>query len=280
MLGEQLLGVRLVAEDVLHAGLAVVEVAAHAPDLHVVAGGRDHLLALDVAHAAIGEQHADAHVLGVLEAFERGLTRVARSCHQDEEVVVELPALAKRLGACREEAGQALQCHVLERARGAMPQLEHVGVLIERGDRADALVVKLVAVSALHERFDALGRQVDAEGAVNRGSALGVGHLRQAANLVDRKCRHVSGDVEAASMCQAVNDRLREGDGVAHEAACVGIEVLVYACSRGEAVFHIATFRVQISHAYYTICENILKGNYPQFLQFNYYRTPCFGAWL
>ena len=79
---------------------------------------------------------------------------------------------------------------------------------------------------------------------------------------------------------QAVNDRLREGDGVAHEAARVGIEVLVYACGRGEAVFHIATFRVQISHAYYTICENILKGNYPQFLQFNYYRTPCFVAWL
>ena len=81
-------------------------------------------------------------------------------------------------------------------------------------------------------------------------------------------------------MCQAVNDRLCEGDGVAHEAARVGIEVLVYACSRGEAVFHIATFRVQISHAYYTICENILKGNYPQFLQFNHYRNLCFGAWL
>ena len=158
MLGKQLLGVRFVAEDVLHAGLAVVEVAAHAPDLHVVAGGRDHLLALDVAHAAIGEQHADAHVLGVLEAFKRGLARVARSCHQDEEVVVKLPALAERLGACREEAGQALQCHVFERARGAMPQLEHVGILIERSDRADALVVELVAVSALHERLDALGR--------------------------------------------------------------------------------------------------------------------------
>ena len=81
-------------------------------------------------------------------------------------------------------------------------------------------------------------------------------------------------------MCQAVNDRLREGDGVAHEAARVGIEVLVYACGRGEAVFHIATFRVQISHAYYTICENILKGNYPQFLQFNHFRNLCFGAWL
>ena len=61
-------------------------------------------------------------------------------------------------------------------------------------------------------------------------------------------------------MCQAVDNRLREGDGVAHEAARVGIEVLVYACSRGEAVFHIATFRVQINHAYYTICEPRLSN--------------------
>ena len=52
------------------------------------------------------------HVLGVLEAFERGLARVARSCHQDKEVVVELPALAKRARRLqrRSGAGIAVPC--------------------------------------------------------------------------------------------------------------------------------------------------------------------------
>ena len=130
MLFQQPRGEGFVAEHVLRAGLAVVEVAAHAPHLHVLAALGGHLLELDVAHAAVGVHDADGHALGVAEALERRLAGVARRGHEDHEVVVELALLAQLRGARREELRQALQRHVLERARGAVPQLQHVGVAV------------------------------------------------------------------------------------------------------------------------------------------------------
>ena len=117
----QLLRKGLVAEHVFRARLAVVEVSAHAPYLHVAPALRGHLLELDVAHAAVGVHDADGHAVHVAEALERGFARVSRGGYQDEEVVVELALLAQLGGACGEETRQALQRHVLERARGAVP---------------------------------------------------------------------------------------------------------------------------------------------------------------
>ena len=121
MLVLQLLRKGLVAEHVFRARLAVVEVSAHAPYLHVAPALRGHLLELDVAHAAVGVHDADGHAVHVAEALERGFARVSRGGYQDEEVVVELALLAQLGGACGEETRQALQRHVLERARGAVP---------------------------------------------------------------------------------------------------------------------------------------------------------------
>ena len=105
MLFEQLLGVVGIREDALDARLAVVEVAANAPNLDVGASLRDHLLALDVAYAAIGEQDADADAVGILKALERCLAGVARGGDHDEELVVKLAALSQSGGACAEELG-------------------------------------------------------------------------------------------------------------------------------------------------------------------------------
>ena len=131
VLVQQLLGELLVGKGVLDAGLAVVEIAAHGPHLHVVAGGGDHLLALDVAHAAIGEQHADGDAVYALETLQGGLASVAGGGHEDHELVIERSLLAQLLGAGREEVGQALQGHVLEGTRRPVPQLQDVGALVQ-----------------------------------------------------------------------------------------------------------------------------------------------------
>ena len=167
-----------VAEDGLRARLAIVEVAAYAPDAHVVACLGSHLLELDVGHAAVGIHDADLHAfavaLAVAEALERGLARVAARGDQDEELVVEHTFSAQFRCALREAAGQALQGHILEGAGRAMPQLQDMCVLVKRGDGADGFVVEVRAICARHDAVDGLVGEVDVEALVNRRSALGV----------------------------------------------------------------------------------------------------------
>ncbi len=161
----------------------------------------------------------------VAEALERGLARVARRGHEDEEVVVELSLLAQLSGACGEESRQALQRHVLERARGAVPQLQHVGVGRKRRDRADALVVEVVAVGLGHERFDGLGGQVDVERPVDTRRALGVGQLRQRRDVLQGELRDALGHVQPAARRQPVDDGFRERDGPGSSAPRIDVEV-------------------------------------------------------
>ena len=202
------------SENALDARLAVVEVAAHAPYRHVVAGGGDHLLALDVAHAAVGKQHADGDAVGVFE------TSRARPSPVSPEVATRRsrgrsrprPSASRRLPR---RSGQALQRHVLEGAGGSMPKLEDVGVLVERGYRADALVVEVVAVSLVHESRDALVVEVDVERAVDGCGALAVRELGEFEGCLRGKRRNLFGDIEAAALREAVDDRARERMGSA-----------------------------------------------------------------
>ena len=59
---------------------------------------------------------------------------------------IEFPLVSKVLCAGAEEAGKALECHVLECAGRAMPQLKNVRVLVKRGDGADVGVIEVVAL--------------------------------------------------------------------------------------------------------------------------------------
>ena len=95
----------------------------------LLAALRDHLLALDVGDAVVGVEDDDA-------ACGRG-RRSPRAppcrCRRDvatrmRKSSVELAALLLALDRLAEEQRHALQRHVLERARGAVPQLEHVHV--------------------------------------------------------------------------------------------------------------------------------------------------------
>ena len=114
MLGHELVAERRVAKGLFDGGLAVVEVAAGREDVDVVTLLGGHLAQLDVGDAAVGIEDTDAYMLAAGEALKRRLARVAGGGHEDEVVVVE-PALFAQLARCMlEEAGQALQGHVLE----------------------------------------------------------------------------------------------------------------------------------------------------------------------
>ena len=106
-----------------------------------------------------------------------------------------------------------------------MPELEDVGVFVERSYRADALVIEIVAVSRAHERGDLLVAEVDVERSVNRRSAFAVGELRQIENIFEGQLRKLFGDVETAALSKPVDDGSREGNGLGADAACVDVSV-------------------------------------------------------
>ena len=144
--------------------------------------------------------------------------------------VVELAAFAQLCGADAEEARQALQRHVLEGARRAVPQFEHVDVVAKRGDGADGLVVELAAVRLGCNLLELLVGQVDLESAVDPRSAFRIGELGEGADLVERQLGHALGNVQSAACSQAVDDGLGERDRTLGCSA--GVDVTVVSHSR------------------------------------------------
>ena len=151
----QLRGKGRVAKDLLYAGLGVVKVAAHGADAHVVPGLGDHLQALDAGHAAVGVEDEDAGARHVPEALQGGLAGVAGGGHQDADAPL-LPGLAEAGG---QQMGQHLQSHVLERAGGAVPQLQKSGVVVQEAQRGHGGVVEVVRVSSGDEALQFLPRE-------------------------------------------------------------------------------------------------------------------------
>jgi hypothetical protein len=127
----------------------------------------------------------DTGVLPVREPLERRLSRVARGRHE-HEVVVELLAGGQphRYGL-REEQRHALQGHVLEGARRAVPQLQHVHPRLDLDERSDRRVVEVLAVRPLHQRLDLLRVHVHAEVRVDSRRAARVGQVRHRYDLTD-----------------------------------------------------------------------------------------------
>ena len=175
-----------VVERGLDGALAVIEVAAHAEDAHVVPVLRHHLLALDVRDTVGGIEHHYVRVLAVRETLEGRLAGVARRRDEDQVVVRLQPPGPASLHGLTEEEREALQRHVLEGARGPVPELENERAGYDLFDGCDALVSPLLTICLAHECVDAGGRDVDAEPREHRGRASPVRHGLEGQDL--RQC--------------------------------------------------------------------------------------------
>ncbi len=148
----------------------------------------------------------------VAEALERGLARVARRGHQDEEVVVELPCSRSAAALAEKNRGRHCSAMSLNALVGPCHSSSTWVSARERRDGADALVVEVAAVNLRHERIDDLGRQVGVERPVDARRALGVGQVRPAPDVLQRKLRDTLGHVQPAARRQPVDDGFRERD--------------------------------------------------------------------
>ena len=206
----QLGGEGSVVEDRLDGGLAGVEVAAEAEDREVLSRLRDHLQLLQRRDAGVGVVHADPGVGAVGEAVERRHAGVAAGRHQDEEVEVGDALGVGHLQRLAEVQGHALQRHVLERQRRAVPELEDVTPRGHVAHRGDLGMVEVGAVGPGRDLAGAGGGDIEAKRLVHGRSASVVGNVGQRDHLVDRERREPLGHEQAAAGSDPLEDRLRE----------------------------------------------------------------------
>ena len=205
VLAREALPQRAVGEDALDLGLGVVEVAADGADGHVGAALGGHLEVLDVGDLAVGVEDGDAGAGHVGEALERGLAGVAARGGHDHD------AAAVALAGHAHELRQHLQGHVLEGARGAVPELEHPLVAAAHGGRHGG-GVEVLAIGGAHAPGDLVGREV-----------------------VEQVPQHEAGAVLVGAGQQLVERRCPRGDVVSHEQAAIGGDALengLLACYR------------------------------------------------
>ena len=210
----QLGGEVAVVEDRLDRALAVVEVAAEAEHGEVVARLRDHLQLLQRRDAGVGVVDADAGVGAIGEAVERRHAGVAAGRHQDEEVEVGGALGVRLLERLAEVQRHALQRHVLEGQRGAVPELEHVTPRSHLAHRGDLGVVEVGAVGPRRDLARLRGGDVEAEGLVDRRRPRVVRQrppARRSRSTLNRG--QPLGHEQAAARGDALEDRLGERAG-------------------------------------------------------------------
>ena len=212
-----------VIEHALDARLTIVEIAAHAVNADIVAFLRRHLLELDIAHATVRIEDDDGDMLAIGKPLQGSLAGIPARSHGDKVVVIRCTSGALLVHACREEDRQALQCHVLECARGPVPQLEHVHAIGDLDNRTDIGRVEVLVIRAPHELVDLLVIEVDAKALVHEGRALGIGHLGKRHDLVERHRGQLLGNEQATTGRHALEKGLAEGQGIVRVATRVDI---------------------------------------------------------
>ena len=157
------------------------------------------------------------------KALQCGFARVTARRDGDEIVVGRAARGTELVDACREEHRQALERHVLERARGAVPQLKHVHAVGNLLDGGDFGRVEVVGVDGAHEGLELLVGEVHAEAAVDCSRAMRVGKLAQRDNLVERHRGNHLGDEQASTGRDALDHSLAELERLGHVATRIYI---------------------------------------------------------
>ena len=128
----------MVGEDLLHAALAVIEVALYSAYRYIFAFLCHHLAFLHIAYALDRIEYHDLRAGNVLESFQRSLTGITGSSSQDHDLILDIQLFY----SCGQEIRQDLECHVLECTGRAMPQFQHISSLEQVCDLCNVLGVK------------------------------------------------------------------------------------------------------------------------------------------
>ena len=195
-----------VLEGGLHDGLAVVEGAFDRDAGDIAVGDAGHEPALDLADAALGEQHHDADVGAAAESLDGGAAGVARGGGQDgdgaalsrQHMVVQPP--------------QQLHGHVLERQGRAMEQLQQEQVRLQLLQGRDGGVGEGGIGLGAHVGQDGRFNLVAGETAQHGGGHLVIGLAREPGDFLGREGRPGFRHIQAAVRRQAGQDGVEKAD--------------------------------------------------------------------
>ena len=192
-----------ITEDLLHAGLGVVEIAAHSINGDICTLLRGHLQTLDLAGAARGVEHGDLDARDVVVAVQRGLAGVAAGRHEDEGLF----GAGEVLLCLHEEFRHQLKGIILEGTGRAVPQLKGIGIALHRGQ-----ITGLAAEGFTISRASSLSEEVfRVVGQIFADDGSGQLRIIQLAQCLHVHLRKAFRDEQAALIRQALCDRLRGG---------------------------------------------------------------------
>ena len=197
-----------IGEDALDGGLGVVKVAADGTDVDVLALLGIHLMLLHRGHAVDRIENDDLRMRNVAEALERRLAGIAGGRHEDDGVLA-VADLRKRLG---QEMRQYLQRHVLERAGGAVPELQQIHFCAVIGNGRERSGILSAELRGGIGGIDAFGDLLRGEiGEIHRDDELrplAVIHREHRAQRFGRELREALGHEQSAVLGDALCDRL------------------------------------------------------------------------
>ena len=101
----------IIAENLLHAGLRIVEIAANRKNMRVVALLRDHLALLHLADAITGIEYDDLCARHIRKSLQRSLAGIAGGRRQN----ADFGGFSLLFARGRHQIWQNRKCHVLER---------------------------------------------------------------------------------------------------------------------------------------------------------------------
>ena len=201
----------LVGEEPLYAGLGVVEVAHHGGYPHVAPLLGYHLQLLDLGNPVLRVEHQNFSPGHILKALQGPFARVAGGGHQNAGRLVLL-CLHQGGG---QQVGQHLQGHVLKGAGGAVPQLQTVGIAVQRVYRSHRRRVKFVrSVGGVRVVGKLLDGELLQKHLHNVHRPLLIGHGFDVLQRLAGQLGDIIGRQQAAVLGQSLGDGL--GGGILH----------------------------------------------------------------
>ncbi len=196
----------LVGEELLERSLGVVEGAGDGESVNVFRAGAGHLALLERRGAAVGIEDEDGGAGLAEQAMNGGRAGVAGG---GAEHVDRLTAHGALVAV---EVAEELEGEVFEGERGAVEELEHVGLLVELHDGRDVGVGE-GGVALVNERAQRLGRDVGGEAGEELVTEFWIRERREAGEVGGGEGGERLGQVKAAVGREAGGDGVGEAEG-------------------------------------------------------------------
>ena len=161
-----------------YAALGIIKVSLDGDHVRIPSARRHHLQALGLADTIFRIEHGTPCPRNIQKTFQCRFPGIPAGGNQNKDFPF-LPVLSRT--EC-EEMRQKLKGHILECQRGAVPELQRVGALIQLYQRRNPGIIKARPIRAMNGLFQFINRKIRQKSAEYFQRAFLIGCLRQIHN--------------------------------------------------------------------------------------------------